>query len=179
MKYVILDLEWNGTFHKKWKTFFNEIIEFGAVKADDEMHLLDTFSCVVQPQVGKKLSGKVKKLTNITEEELEQGIPFPLALKRFKEFLQDAVLMTWGTSDILTLMENCRCYMDQSQIPFLKKYVDLQVYCQDRLHYDTCLLYTSRHGPRPLPPGIRDGNGTVRLECSGISSHRGRGGPDL
>ena len=53
MKYVILDLEWNGTFHKKWKTFFNEIIEFGAVKADDEMHLLDTFSCVVQPQVGK------------------------------------------------------------------------------------------------------------------------------
>ena len=136
MKYVILDLEWNGTFHKKWKTFFNEIIEFGGVKADDEMRLLDTFSCVVQPQVGKKLSGKVKKLTNITEEELEQGIPFPLALERFKEFLQDAVLMTWGTSDILALMENCRCYMGQSQIPFLKKYVDLQVYCQDRLHYD-------------------------------------------
>lgn len=136
MKYVILDLEWNGTFHKQWKTFFNEIIEFGAVKADEKMRLLDTFSCVVHPQIGKKLSGKVKRLTSITEEELEHGVSFPTAFQKLGEFLQDSVLMTWGTSDILALMENCRCYTNQSRIPFLKRYVDLQVYCQDRLSYD-------------------------------------------
>ena len=136
MKYVILDLEWNGTFYKAWKTFFNEIIEFGAVKVDDQMRVLDTFSCVVCPQIGRKLSGKVKRLTNITAEELENGVSFPKALRQLKEFLQDAVLMTWGPSDILTLMENCRYYTGQNRIPFLKKYVDLQSYCQDRLRYD-------------------------------------------
>ena len=35
MKYVILDLEWNGTYSHKKKGFLKEIIEFGAVKFDD------------------------------------------------------------------------------------------------------------------------------------------------
>lgn len=136
MNYVILDLEWNGTFSRRLNGFFNEIIEFGAVKLDSRMNMLDTFSVVVRPQIGKKLSGKVKRLTNISTEELDTGVPFTQALSQFKRFLGDALLMTWGTSDILALMENSRYYLGKDRFPFLKQYADLQSFCERRLYYE-------------------------------------------
>ena len=76
MNFVILDLEWNGTYSRRLKGFMNEIIEFGAVKVDECLHVLDTFDALVRPQVGKKISGKIKTLTNITNEELANGLQF-------------------------------------------------------------------------------------------------------
>ncbi len=136
MKFVILDLEWNGTYSRRLKGFMNEIIEFGAVKVDESMQILDTFDALVRPQVGKKISGKIKTLTNITNEELENGLQFMQAMSRFRKWMGDAVLMTWGTSDILTLIENNRYFCGNERIPFLKQYVDLQDYCERMLHYD-------------------------------------------
>lgn len=135
MEYVILDLEWNGTYSKKLKGFFNEIIEFGAVKVDRELNIVETFSMLVRPQIGKKLSGKVKKLTNISNEDLGEGVPFTKALSRFKKFLGGAVLMTWGTSDILALIENNKYFTNQNKLDFIRYYLDLQVYCERRLLY--------------------------------------------
>ena len=57
--YVILDLEWNGTYSRRIKGFINEIIEFGAVKVDESLDILDTYEALVRPQVGKKISGKI------------------------------------------------------------------------------------------------------------------------
>lgn len=136
MNFVILDLEWNGTYSRRLKGFMNEIIEFGAVKVDESMQILDTFDALVRPQVGKKISGKIKTLTNITNEELENGLHFMQAMSRFRKWMGDAVLMTWGTSDILTLIENNRYFCGNERIPFLKQYVDLQDYCERMLHYD-------------------------------------------
>ena len=49
MNFVILDLEWNGTYSRRLKGFMNEIIEFGAVKVDECLHVLDTFgACIVK-----------------------------------------------------------------------------------------------------------------------------------
>lgn len=136
MEYVILDLEWNGTFSRRLNGFFNEIIEFGAVKVDGSLRIVDTFSMVVRPQIGKKLSGKVKRLTNISNEELDLGVPFTRALSLFRRFLGNGVLMTWGTSDILTLMENNRYYAGTDRLTFIKQYADLQRFCEIRLCYD-------------------------------------------
>ena len=64
-------MTWNGTeptVKRKKAAFFNEIIEFGAVKVNDRLCVEDTFSVVVKPQIGKKLSSKVKNLTNISSE---------------------------------------------------------------------------------------------------------------
>ena len=74
MNFVMLDLEWNGTYSRRLKGFMNEIIEFGAVKVDECLHVLDTFDALVRPQVGKKISGKIKTLTNITNEELANSL---------------------------------------------------------------------------------------------------------
>ena len=131
--YVILDLEWNGTYSRRIKGFINEIIEFGAVKVDESLNILDTYEALVRPQVGKKISGKICTLTSITNEELEGGLQFMQVTSRFRKWMGGAVLLTWGTSDILTLIENCRYFCGNQRIPFLDKYIDLQSYCQQML----------------------------------------------
>ena len=39
MNYIILDLEWNGSYSKSERKFINEIIEFGAVKVDNDFNI--------------------------------------------------------------------------------------------------------------------------------------------
>lgn len=138
MNFVILDLEWNGSYSKTHKRFYNEIIEFGAVKIDENLNITDTFSMFVTPQIGKKLNSRITQLTHITTEELKEAHnTFLKVSKNFEEFLGDAVLMTWGTSDILALMENYKYYTESSVPNCLTKYCDLQYYCQHMLNmYD-------------------------------------------
>ena len=40
MNYVILDLEWNAAYSRKLKGYINEIIEFGAVKCDEQLNII-------------------------------------------------------------------------------------------------------------------------------------------
>ena len=136
MTFVILDLEWNGAYSRRLKGFINEIIEFGAVKVDEQFRIIDTFEALIRPQVGKKISGKIRTLTSITNEDLEAGLQFMQVTARFGKWAGDSVLMTWGKSDILVLIENFRYFGGGRRIPFLKRYVNLQDYCERRLDYD-------------------------------------------
>lgn len=137
MNIAILDLEWNAAYSRKLKGYINEIIEFGAVKCGENFQPADTFSCFVRPQVGKRLNSVVAGLTSITQENLTGGIPFMQAVSRFKQWLGDCVVMTWGSADILTLVENCRYFSGSGQVPFLSRYCDLQRYAEERLGLGT------------------------------------------
>jgi len=136
MNYIILDLEFNGAYSKRHHRFFNEIIEFGAVKLDEQLKMVDTFSCLVAPQISKKLNSHVSKLTHINMTELqESNNTFTHVLSKFRKFLGDGVLLSWGTSDILVLMENCRYFFGEETLPFLKAYCNLQSYCEAALDF--------------------------------------------
>ena len=74
MNYIVIDLEWNGSWSKKAHGYFNEIIEIGAVKLDEKLTEQGVFHAVIKPQVSKKLSTIVTDLTNITDEELAQKL---------------------------------------------------------------------------------------------------------
>ena len=87
MEYVILDLEWNSGFCRKKQKYINEIIEFGAVKLDDDMNEKEKFSMLIRPVVTKRLNSTVKRLTSIKDDELKNGVNFNYALSRFKRFL--------------------------------------------------------------------------------------------
>ncbi len=137
MNIAILDLEWNAAYSRKLKGYINEIIEFGAVKCGENFQPADTFSCFVRPQVGKRLNSVVAGLTSITQENLTAGIPFMQAVSRFKHWLGYCVVMTWGSGDILTLIENCRYFSGSGQVPFLTRYCDLQRFAQERLGLGT------------------------------------------
>ena len=108
MNIVILDLEWNGAYSRRLHGFINEIIEFGAVKLDAQLNITDRFSCFVKPQVTKKISAVISDLTNITDANLLDARPYMQVMSRFKKWAGDCVIATWGTSDILALIENCR-----------------------------------------------------------------------
>lgn len=136
MTYVILDLEFNGAYSRKANRFVNEIIEFGAVKCDENLNIVDTFSSLVTPKLTKKLNPHVSRLTHLDMDELRRNDNgFESVFARFRKFMGDGVLMTWGTGDILVLMENCRLYFGGEEIPGLQAYVNLQRYCENALDY--------------------------------------------
>lgn len=131
MSYVILDLEWNASYSNTLHKFVNEIIEFGAVKTDDDFNIVDTFSVLVAPKIGKKLSSKVKQLTKISFEELEKyGVPFMEAVDKFTCFSKDSVIVTWSTSDVHALIENYSYHTGDYHLPFLLRYCNVQEFCE-------------------------------------------------
>ncbi len=143
MSYVILDLEFNGSYSKSLHKFVNEIIEFGAVKTDDEFNITEKFSVLVAPKIGKNISPKVKELTKITYEELkENGKSFEQAVSEFTAFTADSVIVTWSTTDIHTLIENFLYYTGSPVLPFLARYCNMQEYCESclGLHDASCQL---------------------------------------
>ena len=161
MDIAILDLEWNAAYSRKRKGYINEIIEFGAVKTSPAGEQRDTFSCFVRPQVGKHLNSVVADLTSITEENLTGGMSFMQAVSSFRRWLGDCLLMTWGSADILTLIENCRYFSGDMRVPFLTRYLDLQRYAEE------CLgLGTNEQA------GLEKVAGLLDIDLSGMEQHR-------
>lgn len=134
MDYVVLDLEWNGTYSRRRKKNFNEIIDIGAVKLDSSLNVIDRYSMLITPQIGKKLNKYVEELTHISIDELESAKhTFTHALSKFNAFAENSIILTWGTTDILTMMSNCEYFFHQERPEFLHYYIDLQAYCQSVL----------------------------------------------
>lgn len=128
MQYVVMDLEWNNTYAKKANGYLNEIIEIGAVKLDSEIEPIDTFSCIIRSQIGKKLRGSVKKLTHLTNDDINSGLPFTKAFSLFRKWIgsEETVIISWGNGDIRVLLDNFKYLNGINVIPFLDKYCDLQ-----------------------------------------------------
>lgn len=59
-EFVVLDLEWNGSYSSKEHRFVNEIIEFGAVKTDENLNIIDRFEMLISPQIGKNFVQRLK-----------------------------------------------------------------------------------------------------------------------
>lgn len=127
-----MDLEWNNTYAKKAGGYINEIIEIGAVKLDSELETVDTFSCIIRSQIGKKLRGSVKRLTHLTNDDINTGVPFTKSFSVFRKWIgtEDTVILTWGDGDIRVLLDNFKYLNGIRTIPFLQYYCDMQRYFQ-------------------------------------------------
>ena len=131
MYLIIMDLEWNNSFNKLTQKFMNEIIEIGAVKLDCQLNEVGTFSELIRPVISKKLRSRIKNLTNISNEEVRTGKSFSEVIKEFEDWVgDDAVVMSWGDTDLRTLLTNYKWFLKKDTISFVKKYADLQKYCQ-------------------------------------------------
>lgn len=132
MNYIVMDMEWNTAYSKKLGGFMNEIIEIGAVKLDDSLCEIDTFSVIIKSQVGKRLQSRVKTLTHLTNDDIANGISFQKAIMQFSAWLgtEENTFLTWGDGDIRTLIKNCEYFLDTAELPFVHNYADLQKFCQ-------------------------------------------------
>lgn len=105
-------MEWNQPFNMKSTVkrpviLHGEIVQIGAVKLDENYHILDTFKIMVSPKYYTKMHKKVSSLTKITNEELQYGFPFPIAFNYFKKWCgEEFVFLTWGSDDIDVLRDN-------------------------------------------------------------------------
>jgi len=128
MQFVVMDLEWNNTYAKKANGYINEIIEIGAVKLNSELENVDTFSCIIRSQIGKKLRGSVKRLTHLTNADIDTGMPFTKAFYTFRKWIgnEETVIFTWGDGDIRVLLDNFKYLNGIKVVPFLHYYCDLQ-----------------------------------------------------
>lgn len=137
MNYVILDLEFNGSYSKKHKKYINEIIEFGAVKVNSKMQIIDSFSMLIKPQISKKINKHIVELTHLSNEEVfSSENSFSQVVKKFNKFMSGSILLTWGTTDILTLIDNFIYLLNKDKISFVKYYCNLQEYCEHILEYN-------------------------------------------
>lgn len=127
MNYIILDLEWNNAYFKKIHGFINEIVEFGAVKLDEKFNVIDRFNMVVRSSLTKRLSGRFKELTGMTNETMLDGVDFETALNAYKDWAgENTVTLSWSDSDLYVLYDNCRYFTDNPDNAMLGFYADLQ-----------------------------------------------------
>ena len=101
--FVVVDFEF-AHFNGKQK-----IIEIGAVRYYNFKKKKE-FHCFINHGLGCKISGKEKKITHITDKELQSGISFPEAMKLFKKFIGDNKVYSWGNSDNSVLHKNLKEY---------------------------------------------------------------------
>ena len=89
MNYIVFDLEWNqnpdGRRHPDSRLPF-EIIEIGAVKLNEKREIVDTFQCLIKPKVYHWIHDSIHEVIHVDYHELEKGIPFPRAIRRFLEW---------------------------------------------------------------------------------------------
>ncbi len=166
MTTIILDLEWNTAYYPKQSRFINEIIEFGAVKLDENLEVVDDFQMFVRSRLTKRLRGKVKELTHITNDDLlRDGVDFAEALAKFTEWAgKDNLIMTWSNTDLHVLVDNCKSFVGKETIPFLYYYADLQKYVQSCLELDESAQLGLSHAAELL--------GSY---CGDIDFHRAKG----
>ncbi len=66
---------------------------------------------MVKPRYYRHLNRRVSKLTGIKARLRDEGVPFPEAIEKFREWCgEDVVFLTWGFDDIGILRENLRLF---------------------------------------------------------------------
>lgn len=141
MNYIIFDLEWNqcgsdSEILTDPVCLPGEIIEIGAVKLDDSFQKVDELRLYIKPQYYQKLHRRIVTLTGIRDQILaEQGLPFPQAYEKFRDFCgEEYSFMTWSTSDLPILVDNMLLHgIDVSNLPDT---YDLQrIFCREIMRF--------------------------------------------
>ena len=135
MKYIIIDLEWNGNISGRTRQYFNELIEIGAVRLDEKLNQTDTFQALIKPVHHKRLTGRVRGLTHLTNTDIRGGISFAEVFNGFCDWVGegDNCFMSWGTGDLLVLLENLDYYKMRGKLAVMKSFCDAQAVCMDAL----------------------------------------------
>lgn len=138
MNYIIFDLEWSNFYNYATKTGMNEVVEIGALKLNTSLEIIDSFKQLVKPTFAKKLSGRCKNLTKITNEEIKKyGITFEQAIMDFARWCgEDNLFLSWSNSDLYVLANNYQKVLNNCNIKFMKNYCDAQKYCMQYIPSD-------------------------------------------
>jgi DNA polymerase III alpha subunit (gram-positive type) len=109
-KYILFDTEytsWEKSQKNNWSkpTEYREIIQIAAFKIKNG-EIIDTLNIYVKPNINKKLSKYITKLTGITNHKINtEGISFKKAIAIFYDFSKYYPLYSYG-NDYNVIKEN-------------------------------------------------------------------------
>ena len=107
MKKVFFDLEWNTGFLDG--NSYDEIIEIGAVKTDEEYHQIDGFRRLVRPTIYRKMNPYIQKILAITMNDLQDADPLQQVAREFFSWCSDCdTLIAWSGNDFGVLEKNLK-----------------------------------------------------------------------
>ena len=124
MNYITLDLEWNQAYMQQalavqkriGSHLHGEVIQIGAVKLNEAMEIIGSYSIIVKPKFFCRLHRHVRDLTGITQHMIDHGTPLPEAAESFRRFCgKDFVLLTWGPDDVPMFRENLTAHKIASE----------------------------------------------------------------
>lgn len=138
MKYVVIDLEMNPVdreFREVKKQMKEEVIEFGAVRLDENFQQEAEFQCYVEPEYGK-IKKHITNLTGIKQEMVDGHGHYAEAFQRFVDWIGDeeTKIYSWSMSDIKQLKKECRFKLPDFDVSWLdSRWVDLQQAFDERI----------------------------------------------
>ena len=138
MIHIVIDLEMNPikrSLKEVRKFITDEVIEFGAVKLDENYQPVSEFQCYVRPEYSE-ISKHITKLTGITNELVEDKSTFAEEFKKFFDWIGtwDMTLYSWSNSDINQLKSECTYKIPDFDVARLERqWKDLQKEFDDRI----------------------------------------------
>ena len=133
---VVFDLEftaWEGSMAEFWLRpgEFQEIVQIGAVKVDEDFNAGETFALLVCPRINPVLSPYLEGLTGITNETLgARGVDFAEAYGAFLAFCKGLPVVAFGRDDVV-FIDNLRLY-GMSDAPLLLPYINALTWMEEQ-----------------------------------------------
>ena len=172
--YIVFDLEWNQSARGKEDSiedFPFEIIEIGAVKLDEQFHMVDEFHRLIRPQVYTQMHYMISEVTHMDMHELRNhGEGFVTAMEAFVRWCgEEAVYCTWGSMDLTELQRNLVYHRMENPFPKPLFYYDVQklfglFYAEDRrVSLDAAVEQMGLIEDRPFHRALDDAYYTGRV----------------
>lgn len=107
---MFLDLEMSMHPYRVDPDFVQEVIQVGYLLVDGEDNEVERYNQIIQPTRHKTLSRRTLKFLEITQEQVEQGIPFLAFYQHFQQILKRyrPAVIVWGRNDFLALKDSFR-----------------------------------------------------------------------
>ena len=126
MDYIVLDIEFNG--RKFASDLPMEVIEIGAVRLNEQLEVIDSFSEFIKPIYFAKLNNFIQKKTGIPQESIDTANRFPHVIGQFLTWLSsstEVMFITWGGEDMKRIILDTRMHKLDDQYWMTTPYFDL------------------------------------------------------
>lgn len=125
MQYIIVDLEWNqpmsyesAVYRQVGDRLIFEMIQIGAVKLNEQLEIMDSISIPIRPVHYVKIHPRIRKMTQLGQEELADAPTFLTAMEQFVAWCgEDYALLTWGCDDVSVLKQNMDFFECKAVLP--------------------------------------------------------------
>lgn len=128
MNYIVLDLEWNQGQRPDLQdapTF--EIIEIGAVKLDEQFHIVDGYQSLIKPQIYNTIHKITAELVNLNMQDLQNARGFAEVAAEFLKWCgKEYIFCIWGVQDLTEFQKNMDYYHMKHLSKGPLKYFDVQ-----------------------------------------------------